>query len=200
MPVGILAYGSIVTDAGTEILPLIVRRHSVVTPFPIEFVRLSRTRGGAPTVAPHHAGVGVRAQLLELVPAVSEAAAADLLWRRETSNVGSRREYRESTSANAVLVRRIESFHDIDCVVYTDFNQSGKVAFPNAEQLAHAGIESVRHAAKGRDGISYLMDLIDLGIRTSLTEGYKNAILALTAAPDLNTAREKVLLDFGLSP
>src|SRR5262249_52648561 len=50
--IGILAYGSLINDPGVEIEPLIVERISTRTPFPVEYARLSKSRGGGPTVVP----------------------------------------------------------------------------------------------------------------------------------------------------
>lgn len=47
--VGILAYGSLIEEPGKEIEPRIIRRiNDIETPFPIEFARSSKSRGGAP--------------------------------------------------------------------------------------------------------------------------------------------------------
>jgi hypothetical protein len=65
--IGILAYGSLIADPGSEIGPLIARRIQTVTPFSVEYARLSgKTRGGAPTVVPHAAGCPVKAEVLVL--------------------------------------------------------------------------------------------------------------------------------------
>jgi len=58
--IGILAYGSLIIDPGPEIGPLIVRRITTVTPFVVEYARLSRTRGGAPTLVPHSSALPVK--------------------------------------------------------------------------------------------------------------------------------------------
>lgn len=72
--IGILAYGSLISDLGTEIGPLIVRQISTTTPFPVEYARLSQTRGGAPTVVPHSFGNPVKAEVLVLSDSVSLGA------------------------------------------------------------------------------------------------------------------------------
>lgn len=67
MTIGILAYGSLISDPGIEIEPLIERRIPQPTPFPVEYARLSsRTRGGSPTVVPHTSGIPVKAEVLVL--------------------------------------------------------------------------------------------------------------------------------------
>src|SRR5688572_18415404 len=104
MSVGILAYGSLIEDPGAEIRPRIVRRIATQTPFPVEYGRLSRKRGCGPTVVPHVAGSQVSAVILVLSESVSVEEGQDLLWRRETDNIGSNRRYERKDSSNAVLV------------------------------------------------------------------------------------------------
>ncbi len=84
--VGILAYGSLISDPGIEIHPQIVRRVPTTTPFPVEYARISEKRGGAPTVVPHSSGNPVKAEVLVLSDSVLLAEAANLLWRRVLRN------------------------------------------------------------------------------------------------------------------
>ena len=53
--------------------------------------------------------------------------------------------------------------------------------------VSHA-INSVRIAAAGKDGISYLTNNISVGIRTSLTSGYEAEILKQTKTHSLQEA------------
>jgi len=49
--IGILAFGSLIQDPGPELEPRIVMRIKTLTPFPVEYARISRTtRGGCRTV------------------------------------------------------------------------------------------------------------------------------------------------------
>jgi hypothetical protein len=118
--IGILAYGSLLADPGIEIHPLVVDWIGTLTPFPVEYARLSATRGGAPTVVPHSRGHPVRAKVLVLAEAVSLTEARNLLWRRETRNEGSGKDYRESRNANAVIVRDLPGCCGLAHVLYTD--------------------------------------------------------------------------------
>jgi hypothetical protein len=183
--VGILAYGSLIADPGVEIDPLIVGRIETVTPFPVEYARLSATRGGAPTAVPHSRGHPVKAKVLVLADMVSLGEARSLLWRRETRNEGSGKAYRESQSANAVVVRDLPGFCGLAHVLHTDFNPEGKMSEPNPESLARASIDSVGRAAPGKDGISYLIGLLAAGIETDLTSRYVAEILSRIGASDL---------------
>jgi len=93
--IGILAYGSIINNPGEEIESSIVNRIiNVMTPFKIEFARSSSTRKGAPTLIPVETGGKENiAQILVLDRNISEQEAVDMLWRRETHQVGSGKKY-----------------------------------------------------------------------------------------------------------
>lgn len=188
--VGILAYGSLITDPGEEINPRIVKRMKCETPFTVEYGRLSRTRGGAPTLVPHEKGGSVSAEILVLDDSISEDEVRDLLWRRETRNEGRTLNYPGGTSPDSVLV---VGFHDdprIETVLYTDFNCSGKISNPSAADLARAAIESVGKASSDRDGITYLMHAVESGIETPLTRSYLDSILSQTGTRSLVEARD----------
>ncbi len=136
--IGILAYGSLISDPGIELGPQIADRIPTSTPFPVEYGRYSNSRGGGPTVVPHSSGEPVRAEVLVLKETVSLGDAKDMLWRRETRNEGTRRNYVASSQPGRVLVSDKPGFHDLDHVLYTDFNESGKIPNPNPKQLANA--------------------------------------------------------------
>jgi len=190
--IGILAYGSLIADPGVEIGPLIVRRIPTTTPFPVEYARLSRTRGDSPTVVPHSSGNPVTAEVLVFPDSVSLEKARNLLWRRETRNEGSGRAYQEGSGPNAVLVRDSAGFCGLDHALYTDFNPSGKLSAPDPRELARAAVESVAKAKPNMDGISYLMELVNAGTETALTDSYRNEILAVTGSSSLAEALEAV--------
>ncbi len=186
--VGILAYGSLISDPGIEIDPQIAQRVPTMTPFPVEYARLSRTRGGAPTVVPHSSGNPVMAEVLVLSDSVKLAEAKNLLWRRETRKEHSGQLYRESSSPNAVVIRDAPEFCGRDHVLYTDFNPKGKLENPDPRSLACAAIRSVAKAGPGQDGVSYLMSLIHVGVETALTLRYVAEVLALTGTGSLAEA------------
>lgn len=190
--IGILAYGSLISDPGTEIDPLIVRRIKTTTPFPVEYARYSKSRGGAPTVVPFTFGEIVKAEVLVLSDKVTLDEAKDLLWRRETRNEGSGRTYKESSSQNAVLVCDVPNFCGLGHALYTDFNDNGKISRPDVIGLTKAAIASVGKAELGKDGISYLIALIKAEVKTALTPGYVAQILALTRCASLEDALVQV--------
>jgi hypothetical protein len=188
MAIGILAFGSLISDPGPELESKIILRLKTPTPFPVEYGRYSgKTRGGAPTLVPHNAGGPVEAEILVLDDSVSPSDAADILWRRETRKVGSSEEYSEGTSVNSVLVKHATD-PCVSDILYTDFRPEGKIERPNAEELAKRAILSVKSAADGKDGISYLMANVAAGIRTPLTPAYEAEILRQTNTQSLEEA------------
>jgi hypothetical protein len=189
--VGILAYGSLIDDPGVEIDVLVVHRIPTQTPFGVEYARLSGFRAGAPTVVPHPKGGAVKAEILVLQSHIGLTEAMDLLWRRETRNEATGRHYVESPSQNAVVVRDQTKFCGVGHVLYTDFNQAGKLDNPNPKELAHAAINSVALAPPGLDGLSYLINNLNNHINTPLTKHYVRYVLLESGASNLQEAFTK---------
>jgi hypothetical protein len=186
MTVGILAYGSLLDDPGVELEARVVRRiEGVETPFAVEFARSSRTRDGGPTLVPVDAGgAAVRAEVLVLEDAVYEELARDLLYRRETRQVGKSVTY---GAAEADWIRQI-SFAGLGACFYTALE-------PNIDPLTVPGLAdlALRSAAAGagakrRDGISYLEEQKRRGVVTPLMPGYEAEVLARTGGRDLADA------------
>jgi len=186
--IAILAFGSLIKDPGVEIGPRIVSRKATSTPFPVEFGRLSRTRGEAPTLVPHAQGGPVSAEVLVLDSTVTKVEATDMLWRRETRNERTGKRDPGGNSRNSVIVAVIRGFEGVASVLYTDFPPDGKVPAPSPSMLAEKAIASVAKAKPGMDGISYLLQAIQSGIQTPLTEQYVAAILARTLTRTLEDA------------
>jgi hypothetical protein len=130
----------------------------------------------------------VKAEILVLPNSISLDEAKNMLWRRETGRKGSGQAYPENTSPDAVLIRDKPGFCGLDHVLYTDFNAGGKLSSPDPRTLAKAAVESVATAPSGKDGISYLMNLINAGVVTLLTSRYQKEILALTGSTTLAEA------------
>lgn len=184
--IAILAFGSLVTDPGPEIAPLIQERRKVTTPFCVEYARLSESRGMGPTIVPVSVGGShVAADVLVLDPAVTLTEAKNLLFRRETRQERTGRAYVETEDPppGKVLVRVAPAFagcEGLAAVLYVDFPPEGKLVSPTADLLAQRAIASVRAARTAPDGISYLIAARESGILTPLTPGYEAAILAQT--------------------
>ncbi len=190
--IGILAFGSLISDPGPEISPKITMRIKCPTPFGVEYCRESQTRGMAPTLAPHQEGRPVPGELLVLDDSVDENDARDMLWRRETRNEGTGKRYPAGTGPDAVIVRSLIDTPFVEMALHTDFNPKGKLEHPSPAALAERAIMSVPTAAPGRDGITYLMDNLKAGIVTPLTEAYQAEILSRTETSSLDAALRKL--------
>ena len=186
---GILSYGSLGEDPGVEIGPLVVGKiEGIETPFRVEFARESRTRDGAPTLAPvSGGGATVSASILVLRNFVSETEATDMLWRRETRKEGSGRRY---NPASEVTVSRLENFESLDVVLYVETHAN--IADFSPRSLAERAVRSARSGAgkTGRDGITYLIGAKKNGVKTPLMPEYEREILRLTGADTLENARD----------
>lgn len=193
---GILAYGSLLEEPGDEIAPLIVERiASVETPFRIEFVRSSATRGGAPTVVPvRNGGAAVRGTVLVLHDSVSTADARDMLWRRETRRIGTGQRYRTPTDPgpNQMVAEELLDFAGVALVLYARFGPT--LSNPTPDELAALAIKSATGEAgkRGLDGITYLMSLKRQGIVTPFMPAYEEALLRQTGAASLEDALKRI--------
>ena len=192
--VGILAYGSLISDPRAEIEKAQSKIvHDVMTPFHIEFARSSTGRGGAPTLVPVTSG-GARVIGQIFVMDVSEAEATDILYRREIGKVGDMtRTYKrpELVTDNTVLVERLTNISGLDIVLYTQI--AATITPLTAKHLAELAIASVIKADPGLDGISYLIAAKESGIVTALTPTYEAEILKETQCNSLDEARAKIL-------
>jgi hypothetical protein len=196
--IGIFGFGSLIADPGEELATATVSKLEAETPFAIEYAHSStHTRGGAPTLVPvTSGGAKAKATIFVLSDSISEQEAANILWRRETRQVGSGKSYKPSThpGSNSVLVAAVKNYQGIDTILYTDFADSGKLTNPTAQQLAELAVTSARNpeVPEGMDGISYLMAAKRAGIITPLTADYERGILKLTGASSLEEALRKV--------
>lgn len=202
--VGILAYGSLISDPGWEIEEGCTEIiDEVVTPFDVEFARSSgRRRGGAPTLVPvRRGGKKVRGTVFEMKLTVEKAT--DVLYRRETNQVGTDEPYPRNRVAteNTVEIERLTDFAGLDVVLYTQIGDN--IEPLTAECLADLAIKSVDKADPGRDGISYLVGAKEHGIVTALSPAYEATILRklecetlAEALDELRTKRPEGKRDF----
>lgn len=196
--IGILAYGSLMSDPGAEIenATAKVLTTGIETPFAVEFARTSRTRKGAPTLVPvETGGSSVSGRILILHDHISEMEAQDMLWRRETGRSGS---YcaPASPDVNDVIVETLEQFHGLGLVYYTRIGAN--IDELSAEKLADLAIASAEAARrgeldKGKDGISYLIAAKQNGIVTPLTNDFEKQVINKTGSESLVDAVAKIL-------
>jgi cation transport regulator ChaC len=195
LSVGILAYGSLISNPDSEIECARTRViENIQTPFCVEFARSSGKRGDAPTLVPvEDGGSQVKGQVF--VMDLTEEEAANVLYRREIDRVGSGKTYAapEKVTKNKVLVERLTNFAELDIVLYTRI--AATIEPLTAERLADLAIKSVANPKTdpGRDGITYLIDAKRHGIVTALSPAYEAEILRKTECRTLENALAKLL-------
>ena len=191
--VGILAYGSLISDPKCEIEKGSIRTiDDVMTPFHVEFARKSGSRGEAPTLVPvTTGGTHVKGKVFVMKLDVEEAT--DVLYRREINKVCTGKKYPRDRVANErrVMVERLTEFAGLDVVLYTQI--AANIEPLTEEGLADLAIKSVRKEGPPRDGISYLIDAKKHGIVTALSPGYEAAILQRLGCGTLKEALARAL-------
>lgn len=199
--IGILAYGSLIMDPGTELdAATRLRIRNVPTPFNVEFARSSRGRDGAPTIIPvESGGSSVDAVLLVLRNHILPDDARNMLWRRETNQVGSNKRYvyvpPESQTLNTVVVADYSALANVELVLTTKIDSN--ISPLTARQLAELAIDSARAKAgsERRDGISYLLNAKKAGIVTPLMESYEREVLRQTGSKSLEDAWSSIVAE-----
>ncbi len=138
--IGILAYGSLIGNLGSEIGSKIVEVIDCHTPFDVEFARKSSSRSNAPTLVRFDKGSYVSGKVLVVDLGLQEAY--DCLYRRETNRVGckSKTYDHDSKMKGAVKIEILHEFEGIDSVLYADLPENIKDL--TAEKLAHLAITS----------------------------------------------------------
>lgn len=188
--IGILAYGSLITDPGEELRAITIATiRDILTPFPVEYARSSRGREGAPTLVPvDHGGAKVKAWIYEVDADLNTAC--DVLYRREINAVGSRKSYTppEPGDPKRVSIERHIGLGGLHVVLSTRLSQS--ITPLTAERLAELAIESARKLTDGRDGISYLINATRSGIETPLSAAYAKEIMRRLGVAHLAQAVE----------
>ena len=203
MKIAILAYGSLIPNPGDELKKHITQViHNVETPFNIEFSRTSKTRNNAPTLAVVEGyGSKVKGGLLELNQDIDLVNAESMLWRRETWEINSQKNYSppQVVTVNTMVVERVYKFHGFDIVLYTKLGEN--LPNTNAKDLAKLAIASAKSESgnQKRDGISYLIDVIAYGISTPLMAEYEYEILRQTKSKNLNDAYQNSRAEAGFT-
>jgi hypothetical protein len=194
--IGILAFGSIITDPGSEIEEATDRKFSEIeTDFKIEFSRTSEKRAGAPTLAVHEAGSTVLATLFVLNDGISCNEAKNILFRRETNKVGNTESIYRVT--NWMEIKESKASNLCDVILYASMIPN--IDSPTAKELATLAVKSSKdksnHSSeKRRDGIQYLYDVKRLGIKTPMMKAYELEILKLLQVETLEEAIQKTSL------
>ena len=188
--IGILAYGSLITDPGEELRSItLATTRDILTPFPVDYARSSRGREGAPTLVPVvSGGARVKAWIYEVDADVTTAC--DVLYRREIDAVGSGKTYTppEPGDLKRVAIERHIGLGGLHIVLSTTLAQN--ITPLTAERLAELAIESARKLNDGRDGISYLMNATNSGIHTPLSAAYANEVMRRLGVANLAQAVE----------
>lgn len=212
--IGILAYGSLIADPGWEIRDYTSRTMpDVETPFSVEYARRSSSRAGAPTLVPvaDEKGWRVKSRIFVMKPGTRIRRAQNILYRRELHRTGDPdKKYPavDNPGVNDVIVDEIHKLNGVDRVLYTRIgvNLTGilvdeRTDQEKAELLARLAIDSVREATyfTCQDGIHYLDVASHYGVKTKLTDAYRQAILRLADnAPDLAEARLRIARQKGI--
>lgn len=213
--IGILAYGSLITHPGHEIESVVDHVISdVMTPFPVEYARCSRSRAGAPTLipVPPECGGPVKAVVLVLREGTLEQEALNALFRREIHREGDLKviydDQTQRKKRDALVIESIKNQFGLSVVYYTTLKSNfteildaKRTQEEKAELLAQAAIDNITQEtyARGMDGIQYLADNIEAGVITALTEPYKQAILKkVGATPTLSQARWFIAQERGI--
>jgi len=144
-----------------------------LTPFPVEYSgRSGERRGGAPTLVQCADGCAVYAGLIVLNKYDNPedlSQVRDELGKREGLNSGKSKSIKDD--------REMQGFR----VVYSDFEVKITAQELTPATLAEFAKSSVAQCAKlGHplcNGIRYLSENMEWGVKTKLTEGYRNAIL-----------------------
>ncbi len=189
---GVLAYGSLIDNPGDELIKLEVERIPCVTPFKVEFSRLSTGRGDAPTLIPVvDGGNYVLAQIIVLSNDTDVEEAKTILYRREINRVNSKAIYKHEANpdVNKVVIKTLYSFNDVELVLYTSIG-SNIIQPLTTEFLAKKAISSILSpaGAEKRDGIRYLRNAKKNGIVAPLSPDYEKLILIHTETSSLEEA------------
>jgi hypothetical protein len=115
----------------------------------------------------------VLAQIIVLKEGITEREACDLVWRRETRQIGGVKRYvpSDSSGENTTVVKSAGTLQGIDTVLYTQI--AANIQPLNAQELARLAVESVGKAKPGMDGITYLMAALGRGLKTPLSNPYE---------------------------
>ncbi len=189
--IAVLAYGSLLAHPGEWLGSHMQRLIRWDTPFGVEYLGVSKRRGGAPTLVSSSSHKPVNAGLIVLAATEAnpgnDGITIDKVCRELANREGA--DDIDKIKSNLTLL----GFR----VIYSDFD--AKIKKPFANDLATAAIESVGHCvALGHpfmNGIRYLSENLEWGVVTDQSQAYREAILHQTETKSLDEAEYKVLED-----
>ena len=182
---GILAFGSLLSNPGKEISRHIVERIPYTTPFRLEYVMCSTLQGDPPTLGRWQGGKRVQTFILLLDIDATEKglAMAKEILRKQVGG--------------SISVKWDERSRDFRTLIYHSLRPKGIALPPSPRKLARLAVRSVvvckEMGVPQRNGIRYLLNNIENGIITPLTEEYKKEILLVTRTETLEEAKRKLL-------
>jgi hypothetical protein len=179
----VLAYGSLLAHPGPFFGKHMLKLIRCETPFPVEYAgRSTKRHGGAPTLVKWPRGKPVYGGLivLDLVDQAADLATARTeLAKREGADNGKSKNIKDDLEVFGYRV------------VYSDFPPAKKnnlMGHCLAEYALSSVAECVREGHPLCNGIRYLAENIEWGVKTTLTNDYRNAILELTGCSGLHRA------------
>jgi cation transport regulator ChaC len=193
--IGILAFGSIITNPDTEIEDATeVKVSGITTDFEIEFARKSMSRNDAPTLAVvKHGGASVQGTLFILKENITMMDAKNILFRRETNKVGDT-SVNYSTPREWMEIKQSQVKHPL-CEIIIYASMTPNLPNPSSRELAVLAIRSAeKYPMKNNvraDGIQYLYEAKTMGIKTPLMDQYEAEILHLLNVKSLEAALTK---------
>jgi hypothetical protein len=127
--------------------------------------------------------------VLVLADDLDLSEARNILFRREINQVGSGKT--EGDRPREWIVER-PRFGPVEIALYTAF--PADIVPLTADELAGRAIASVRTVGEEeRDGITYLIEALQFGVATPLSQAYERAILRCLEVSTLVEARERAL-------
>lgn len=174
----ILAYGSLLSEAGSLLATRIVGVEPCRTPFPVEYGRASARWNGGPVLVPHARGAAVAGALLLLADDVELGDAVEMLALREGLE-------------DARGIVQVEMPGD-RLVLAASLPRNLPAPDMTPDALARRALESAGHGP--RNGVAYLAAALGVGISTPLSADYAARILDHVGAPSLEEAERLLAL------
>jgi cation transport regulator ChaC len=171
----IFAYGSLISNLGEDLKNHVVDKIDKESPFKVEYVRKSSSRGYAPTLTRYEDGSKVNGMIIVLDLKNEPIKVKEWLRKRE--------------EAQNIKYIKTASYSGFETVLYCEFPQN--IESPSPDELAELAIKSVVTHPK-RNGIKYLYNNMNNKIITPLTNAYKKAILQKTDSKTLKEAESKI--------